>query len=184
MESSRSLPSESKVVIVGGGVIGTSVTYHLTKLGWKDIVLLEQGQLGGGTSWHAAWLVGRLRTSNSMTRINKYTVELYSQLQQETGHPIGWKQVGSLIVAKSEDRMIQLRRTMAMAELFGVEAHLISPQAALEKWPLLRVDDVSGAAWLPHDGKVIPKEVPVALAHGARSRGAKILENIRVVGIE
>src|SRR6266851_486278 len=170
------VPAESKVVIVGGGVIGTSVAYHLTKLGWKDVVLLEQGQLGGGTSWHAAGLVGRLRTSNSMTRINKYTVELYSQLQQETGHSVGWKQVGSLIVAKSEDRMIQLRRTMAMAELFGVEAHLISPQAAYEKWPLLRVDDVLGAAWLPQDGKVIPKEVALALVQGARTHGATVIE--------
>src|SRR5215831_13801325 len=178
------LPGESKVIIVGGGVIGTSVAYHLTKLGWKDVVLLEQGGLGGGTSWHAAGLVGRLRTSNSMTRINKYTVELYSQLHQETGHSVGWKQVGSLIVAKSEDRMIQLRRTMAMAELFGVEAHLVSPKAAEEKWPLLRVDDVLGAAWLPHDGKVIPKEVPVAMARGASARGAKIFENVRVLGIE
>jgi 4-methylaminobutanoate oxidase (formaldehyde-forming) len=178
------LPSESKVVIVGGGVIGTSVAYHLTKLGWKDVVLLEQGQLGGGTSWHAAGLVGRLRTSNSMTRINKYTVELYSQLEQETGHSVGWKQVGSLIVAKSEDRMIQLRRTMAMAELFGVEAHLISPKEALEKWPLLRVDDVLGSAWLPHDGKVIPKEVPIALARGAKSRGAQVFQNVRLLGIE
>ena len=184
MESNRSLPTESKVVIVGGGVIGTSVAYHLTKLGWKDVVLVEQGQLGGGTSWHAAGLVGRLRTSNSMTRINKYTVELYSQLQEETGHSVGWKRVGSLIVAKSEDRMIQLRRTMAMAELFGVEAHLISAQEAQERWPLLRVDDVLGAAWLPHDGKVIPKEVPIALARGARSRGAQIFENTRVLGIE
>ena len=120
MASSPSLPTDAKVVIVGGGVIGTSIAYHLTKLGWKDVVLLEQGKLGGGTSWHAAGLVGRLRTSNSMTRINKYTVELYSQLEQETGHSVGWKQVGSLIVAKSEDRMIQLQRTMAMAELFGV----------------------------------------------------------------
>ena len=183
-DSGRSLPAGAKVVIVGGGVIGTSVAYHLTKLGWKDVVLLEQGQLGGGTSWHAAGLVGRLRTSNSMTRINKYTVELYSQLEQETGHSVGWKQVGSLIVAKSEDRMIQLRRTMAMAELFGVEAHLISPQAAQEKWPLLRVDDVLGAAWLPHDGKVIPKEVPVALSRGAKARGAEVFENVRVLGIE
>src|SRR5215470_16440804 len=178
------LPGEAKVVIVGGGVIGTSVAYHLTKLGWKDVLLLEQGQLGGGTSWHAAGLVGRLRTSNSMTRINKYTVELYSQLLQETGHSVGWKQVGSLIVAKSEDRMIQLRRTMAMAELFGVEAHLISPKAAREKWPLLRVDDILGAAWLPHDGKVIPKEVPVALARGAKARGARIVENVRALAIE
>ena len=184
MDSGVSFPANAKVVIVGGGVIGTSVAYHLAKLGWKEVVLLEQGQLGGGTSWHAAGLVGRLRTSNSMTRINKYTVELYSQLEQETGHSVGWRQVGSLIVAKSEDRMIQLRRTMAMAELFGVEAHLISPQAAFDKWPLLRVDDVIGAAWLPHDGKVIPKEVPVALGIGARNRGVSIFENVRVLGIE
>ncbi|HTI72643.1 MAG TPA: FAD-dependent oxidoreductase [Candidatus Limnocylindria bacterium] len=184
MESIHSLPAEAKVVIVGGGVIGTSVAYHLTQMGWRDVVLLEQGQLGGGTSWHAAGLVGRLRTSNSMTRINKYTVELYSQLERETGHSVGWKQVGSLIVAKSEDRMIQLRRTMAMAELFGVEAHLISPSAAFDKWPLIRTDDLLGAAYLPHDGKVIPKEIPVALAIGARNRGALILENIRVLGIE
>src|SRR5678809_1328355 len=136
--SAGTLPAESKVVIVGGGVIGTSVAYHLTKLGWKGVVLLEQGQLGGGTSWHAAGLVGRLRTSSSMTRINKYTVELYSQLEQETGHSVGWKQVGSLIVGKSPERMVQLRRTMAMAELFGVEAQLISPESAFDKWPLLR----------------------------------------------
>lgn len=184
MASSQSLPSAAKVVVVGGGVIGTSVAYHLTQLGWTDVVLLEQGQLAGGTSWHAAGLVGRLRTSNSMTRINKYTAELYSQLEAETGHSVGWKQVGSLIVAKSEDRMIQLRRTMAMAELFGVEAHLISPEAAYEKWPLIRIDDVLGAAWLPSDGKVIPKEIPVALAKGAARRGAKILENVRVLSVE
>ncbi|MFO1498951.1 MAG: FAD-dependent oxidoreductase [Verrucomicrobiota bacterium] len=182
--SSSSLPSAAKVVVVGGGAVGASVAYHLTQLGWQDVVLLEQGQLGGGTSWHAAGLVGRLRTSNSMTRINKYTVDLYSQLEAETGHSVGWKQVGSLIVAKSEDRMIQLRRTMAMAELFGVEAHLISPRAALERWPLLRIDDVLGAAWLPHDGKVVPKEIPVALAKAAAKRGARIVENIRVLRVE
>ena len=184
MTLQNSLPSEAKVVIVGGGVIGTSVAYHLTLLGWKDVVLLEQNELAAGTTWHAAGLVGQLRTSNSMTRINKYTVELYSQLEELTGHSVGWKRVGSLILGKSEDRMIQLRRTMAMAELFGVEAHLINPEEALKKWPLLRVDDVLGAAWLPHDGKVIPREVPVALAKGARSRGATILEHIRVTSID
>src|SRR6187397_3309382 len=143
------LPAETKVVIVGGGVIGTSVAYHLTQLGWKDVVLLEQNTLGGGTTWHAAGLIGRLRTTNSMTKINKYSAELYASLEKETGHSVGWKQVGSLIVARSHERMQQLRRTMAMAELFGVEAHLIGSEAALEKWPLLRVDDILGAAWLP-----------------------------------
>src|SRR5262249_24743749 len=98
----------------------------------------------------------------------------------ETGHPVGWKQVGSLIVARSEERMIQLRRTTAMAELFGVEAHLISPAEAQEKWPLMRIDDLRGAAWLPHDGKAIPKEVVLALAKRAQAHGATIIENVRV----
>src|SRR5438094_6478794 len=177
------LPRETRVVIVGGGVMGCSIAYHLTKLGWKDVLLLEQSQLAGGTTWHAAGLVGRLRTTNSMTRINKYSVELYSSLEKETGHSIGWKQVGSLIVGRSKERMIQLQRTAAMSERFGVEVQLISPQIALEKWPLLRIDDLLGAAWLPHDGKVIPKEVAIALAKGAQSRGAEIVENLRVLDV-
>jgi len=178
------IPREAKVIIVGGGVVGCSVAYHLTKLGWKDVVLLEQNLLGGGTTWHAAGLVGRLRTTNSMTRINKYSVELYSGLEQETGHATGWKQVGSLIVARSPERMVQLQRTAAMSERFGVEVQLISPDIALEKWPLLRIDDVLGAAWLPDDGKVIPKEVAIALAKGAQARGATLLENIRVLNVQ
>src|SRR6266513_472641 len=176
-------PTETKIVIVGGGIVGCSVAYHLAKLGWKDVVLLEQNQLAGGTTWHAAGLVGRLRATNSMTKINKYSAELYAGLEKETGHPIGWKQVGSLIVAKSKERMTQLRRTAAMSEWFGVEVQLISPEAAGKKWPLLRVDDLIGAAWLPHDGKVIPKEVALALAKGARARGATVLENVRVLDV-
>src|SRR5438093_10118489 len=136
------LPSAAKVVIIGGGIAGASVAYHLTKFGWNDVVVLEQNQLAGGTTWHAAGLVGRLRTSNSLTKINKYSAELYAGLEQETGHSVGWKQVGSLIVAKSENRMIQLRRTAAMSEWFGVEVQMISAEAAKAKWPLLRIDDV------------------------------------------
>src|SRR5499426_3883687 len=123
-------PRDTKVVIVGGGIVGCSVAYHLAKLGWKEIVLLEQNQLAGGTTWHAAGLVGRLRTTNSMTKINKYSAELYASLEKETGHSVGWKQVGSLIVGKSEDRMIQLRRTKAMSEWFGVEVQMISGEEA------------------------------------------------------
>jgi 4-methylaminobutanoate oxidase (formaldehyde-forming) len=177
------LPTQTRVVIVGGGIIGCSIAYHLAKLGWKDVVLLEQNQLAGGTTWHAAGLVGRLRTTNSMTKINKYSAELYAGLERETGHSVGWKQVGSLIVARSEDRMTQLRRTAAMSEWFGVEVQLIGPEAAQEKWPLLRMDDVLGAAWLPHDGKVIPKEVAVALAKGAQANGATFVENARVLEV-
>src|SRR5213593_3084938 len=177
------LPSETKVIIVGGGIVGCSIAYHLTGLGWKDVVLLEQNQLAGCTTWHAAGLVGRLRTTNSMTKINKYSAELYAGLERETGHSVGWKQVGSLIVARSRDRMTQLRRTAAMSEWFGVEVQLIGSETAKEKWPLLRIDDLLGAAWLPHDGKVIPQEVAIALAKGAQSRGAKIIEHARVLDV-
>lgn len=179
----QAFPGQAKVVIVGGGIIGCSIAYHLTKFGWKDVVLLEQGQLAGGTTWHAAGLIGRLRTTNSMTKINKYSAELYASLEKETGHSVGWKQVGSLIVGRSQERMQQLHRTAAMAEWFGVEVQIISAKAALERWPLLRIDDVLGAAWLPHDGKLIPKEVTLALAKGAQNRGATILENTRTLEV-
>ncbi len=118
-----------------------------------------------------------------MTKINKYSAELYAGLERETGHSVGWKQVGSLIVARSKDRMTQLRRTAAMSEWFGVEVQLIGPETAKEKWPLLRIDDLLGAAWLPHDGKVVPREVAVALAKGAEAHGATVLENARVLEV-
>ncbi|MBI3415414.1 MAG: FAD-dependent oxidoreductase [Verrucomicrobia bacterium] len=177
------LPAETKVVIVGGGIVGCSLAYHLTKLGWRDVVLLEQNALAGGTTWHAAGLVGRLRTTNVLTKINKYSAELYAGLEKETGHPIGWKQVGSLILGQSETRMTQLHRTAAIAEWFGVEVQIIGPDEAKAKWPLIRHDDILGAAWLPHDGKVIPRETAVALAKGAQSRGAKVIENVRVLEV-
>ncbi|MBL9138438.1 MAG: FAD-dependent oxidoreductase [Verrucomicrobiales bacterium] len=175
--------TETKVVIIGGGVIGASLAYHLTLAGCRDVVLLEQNTLAGGTTWHAAGLVGRLRTSTSLTAINKYSAELYAALERETGHSVGWKQVGSLIVGRSADRMIQLRRTAAMAECFGVETHIIDPKEVRERWPLLRIDDIQGGAWLPHDGKVVPKEVVYALAKGAKSRGATFIEHARVIDV-
>ena len=178
------LPKETRVVIVGGGIVGCSVAYHLTRMGWRDVVLLEQNALAGGTTWHAAGLIGRLRPSDSLTRINKYSAELYASLEAETGHTTGWNQVGSLIVARSEERMTQLYRTVAMAELFGVEAHIISVDEAVEKWPLMHPAGLRGGVWLPHDGKVIPEETALALASGARSRGATILEHIGVDHVE
>ncbi|RIK32928.1 MAG: FAD-dependent oxidoreductase, partial [Chloroflexi bacterium] len=179
-----SLPTTARALIVGGGVVGCSVAYHLAKLGWREIVLLEQGKIGGGTTWHAAGLIGRLRTSNSMTVINKYTAELYARLEAETGVPTGWRKCGSLIVGRSSDRMIQLRRTAAVARVFGVEAELISPQRVQELWPLLRVDDIQGGVWLPDDGRVIPVQVALALAAGARQQGVQIVEGVRVMGLK
>jgi len=181
MTNNQQVPREARVVIVGGGVVGCSVAYHLAALGWRDIVLLEQGQIGGGTTWHAADLVGQLRASNSLTLINKYSVELYARLEAETGIPTGWRQVGSLIAGRSTERMTQLRRTVAMAGVFGVEASVLSPSEAGEKWPLMRTDDLQGAVWLPHDGKVRTVELTQSLARGATMRGAKIYEAIEVV---
>ena len=173
-------PERARVVIVGGGIAGCSVAYHLGQLGWRDVVLLEQAKLAGGTTWHAAGMVGQLRTSNSLTKINKYSVELYQRLEAETGVSTGWKEVGSLIVAQSAARMTQLRRTASMAERFGVEAQLISASKAGEYWPDLRTEDLLGGVWLPHDGKVNPEQTALALAAGARNHGIQIIEDTPV----
>ena len=174
MDTSSSIPISAQVVVVGGGIAGCSVAYHLAKLGFSDVVLLEQKALAGGTTWHAAGMVGRLRTSNSLTKINQYSAELYAGLEAETGHPTGWQQVGSLVVASSEERMTQLYRTAAMAEYLGVQADMIHADEAREKWPLIQTEDILGAVWLPGDGKVLPKETAIALAMGAQQRGARI----------
>ena len=176
----KSLPDRAHVVIVGGGVIGTSVAYHLTKLGVTDVVLLEQGQLSCGTTWHAAGLVGQLRASESATRLVQYSTQLYAELESEVGLSAGYKQCGGVTVARTEDRMIQLRRTAANAEAFQMECELLSPEQALEHYPVMRVDDLVGAIWLPGDGKANPTDLTFALAKGARMRGARIVEKVRV----
>jgi 4-methylaminobutanoate oxidase (formaldehyde-forming) len=179
----RTSPTRAQVVIIGGGVIGTSVAYHLTKLGHTDVVLLEQGQLSCGTTWHAAGLVGQLRASESGTRLVQYSTELYTELEDETGLTAGYKQCGGVTVARTEDRMIQLRRTAANAAAFDLECELLTPAMALEHYPVMRVDDLVGAIWLPADGKANPTDLTLALAKGARLRGARVMERTRVVGI-
>src|SRR6476660_3070906 len=179
----RGLPTRAQVVSVGGGVIGTSVAYPLTKLGYGDVVLLEQGQLSSGTTWHAAGLVGQLRASESGTRLVQYSTRLYAELESETGLSAGYKQCGGVTVARTEDRMIQLRRTAANAAAFELECELLTPEQALERWPVMRVDDLVGAIWLPADGKANPADLTQALAKGARQRGAKVVEHIRVLDI-
>jgi len=176
-------PARARAVIVGGGIVGCSVAYHLAKLGWKDVVLLEQGRLSGGTTWHAAGLVGQLRTHPAMTRLIRYSTELYAKLEAETGLSTGWKQCGSLTVARSDDRMTLLRRVAALAEGQGVAAELMTPQQAGEKWPVMRSDDLKGAVWLPGDGKANPTDITQALAKGARQNGVRILEKTRVTGL-
>ena len=179
----QEFPTQAQVVIIGGGIIGCSVAYHLTKLGWRDIVLLEQGQLSGGTTWHAAGLVGQLRSHANMTSLIRYSTQLYSELEAETGLATGWKNCGSLSVARSADRMTVLKRTAASARAQGVEIEVISPKEAQDLWPVMAIDDLAGAVWLPGDGKANPTDLTQSLAKGARSRGARIVERVRVTGI-
>jgi glycine cleavage system aminomethyltransferase T/glycine/D-amino acid oxidase-like deaminating enzyme len=177
------LPSRARVVVVGGGVVGASTAYHLTTLGWTDVLLVEQGTLSCGTTWHAAGLVGQLRASESGTRLVQYSGELYGRLEAETGLSTGYRQCGGVILARTEDRMTQLRRTAATAEAFGLECSMMTPAQASEHWPLIRVDDLLGAVWLPGDGRVDPTDLTLALARGARMRGARIFERTRVLDV-
>ncbi|CAN7664822.1 FAD-dependent oxidoreductase [Bosea sp. LjRoot90] len=179
-----SIPTQSRVVIIGGGIIGCSVAYHLTKLGWRDVLLLEQGRLSSGTTWHAAGLVGQLRSQSSMTRLIRYSTELYASLETETGLATGWKSCGSVSVARTPERMTQLRRTISAARAQGVEIEELSPKEAGDKWPVMRTDDLVGGVWLPGDGKANPADITQALARGARNGGAIVREGIRVTGIE
>ena len=176
------LPSRAQVVIIGGGVIGTSVAYHLTKLGWTDVLLLEQGSLSGGTTWHAAGLVGPLRATESGTRLVQYSAELYAALEAETGLATGYRPVGGVIVARTEDRMMALRRTAANAVAYDMECRMLSPDEAGELWPAMRTDDLLGGIWLAGDGKVNPTDLTQSLAKGARMGGATIRERVRVTG--
>ncbi len=180
---SPSLPNRAQIVIIGGGVIGTSVAYHLSKLGRTDVVLLEQGRLSSGTTWHAAGLVGQLRASESGTRLVLYSTQLYADLEAETGLTTGYRQCGGVTVARTPDRMTQLRRTAASAAAYNLDCELLSPDEAFERWPVMRTDDLVGAIWLPADGRANPTDLTMALAKGARQRGARIIEHVRVLDV-
>jgi 4-methylaminobutanoate oxidase (formaldehyde-forming) len=173
-------PKDAQVVVIGGGIMGCSVAYHLAQLGVKDVVLLEQGRLTSGTTWHAAGLVGQLRNHESMTRLIRYSTDLYARLEAETGLGTGWKQCGSLAVARTRDRMIQLKRTAAVARAYGVRCDVISAAEAGARYPIMETRDLQGAVWLPGDGKANPADLTLALAKGARNRGVTICEGVRV----
>ena len=181
---SGNFPTQARVVIIGGGIMGCSTAYHLIKHGWKDVVLLEQGRLSGGTTWHAAGLVGQLRGFQNLTRLIRYSTELYGKLESETGLATGWKQCGSLSVARTEERMTYLRRNAAMANSQGVACEELTPAQAGEKYPIMRTDDLVGAVWLPGDGKANPADITQALAKGARNGGVRIFEKTRVTSID
>lgn len=176
-------PSHARVVIIGGGVIGCSVAYHLTKLGWKDVVLLERKQLTSGTTWHAAGLIAQLRATANMTKLAKYSQELYGNLEEETGVATGFKRCGSITVALTEERREEILRQAAMARAFGVEVEEISPTEVKERYEHLNIDGVTGAVYLDKDGQGDPANIALALAKGARQRGAQVLERTKATRI-
>ena len=176
-------PTEARVVIVGGGVIGCSVAYHLVKLGWSDVVLLERKQLTSGTTWHAAGLVGQLRQSINMTRLARYTGELYRGLEAETGQATGYRQCGSLSLATTAGRMEELKRSASMAKVFGLPVHVVSPGELRSLYPLANLDDVIGGIHIPSDGYANAVDITQALAKGARTGGARIFQDVKVTSI-
>ena len=181
--SAKDLPSHASVVIVGGGIMGCSTLYHLAKMGVSDAVLLERNKLTSGTTWHSAAQVRALRHSRNLTRMIQYSVELYSQLERETGQSVGWIQKGSLSIATTEDRLVHIRRQEALAQAFGVATRSISAGEAKEIWPLMNADDVVGAVFSPDDGRVSPSDVCAALVKAAKTAGTSIFENTGVTGI-
>ncbi|MCX7565637.1 FAD-dependent oxidoreductase [Sulfitobacter sp. F26169L] len=177
------VPSHARVVIIGGGVIGCSVAYHLTKLGWKDVVLLERKQLTSGTTWHAAGLIAQLRATKNMTKLAKYSQELYGNLEAETGVATGFKRCGSITVALTDERREEIFRQAAMARAFGVDVEEISPTEVLRRYEHLNIEGVTGAVYLDKDGQGDPANIALALAKGARQRGAKVIERTAVTAI-
>jgi heterotetrameric sarcosine oxidase gamma subunit len=179
----KPLPDRARVVIIGGGVIGCSVAYHLTKLGCREVVLLERAQLTSGTTWHAAGLLTSLRDTETQTRLARYSQDLYRKLESETGQATGFIGCGSIQLAMTADKAQEMRRGLHMATCFGVEAHEITPKEVKDRWPLAEIGDLKAAFYFPNDGRVNPTDVTQALAKGARLGGAQIVENTPVTGI-
>ena len=177
------LPKEAGVVIIGGGVVGCSVAYHLAKLGWSDIVLLERKQLTCGTTWHAAGLIGQLRATQNLTMLAKYSAELYAGLEAETGVATGYRQVGSIGAALTNERLEEFKRGASMAKTFGLEVEVLGPDEIKKRYPLLETQDVVGGVYLAKDGQADPANIALALAKGARQRGVRIFEQANVSGV-
>ena len=177
------LPGRARVVIVGGGVIGCSIAYHLVKIGWQDVVLLERKQLTCGTTWHAAGLIGQLRDNQTLTKLAKYTAELYLELEKETGQATGYKVNGSLSIATTDGRFEDLKRRADMAKVFGLKVDVINARACQDYFPLMNIEDVIGGVFIPSDGQVNPIDITLGLAKGARMGGAEIFEDTLVTKV-
>jgi len=177
-------PTQARIVIIGGGIIGCSTAYHLVKLGWNDVVVLERAKLTSGSTWHAAGLVGQLRSSANITQLLKYSVELYDRLEAETGQATGWKRNGGLRLACNAERMTEIKRQATTAHSFGLEMELLTPAEAKKLWPIMDISDLVGAAFLPTDGQANPADIAQALAKGARAGGAQFIEDCPVASVE
>ena len=177
------LPNNAQAVIIGGGVGGCSIAYHLTQMGWKDIVVIERHELTSGSTFHSAGLVGQLRTSSSLTKMMRYSTNLYRNLKELTGIDPGWDEVGSLRIASSDARLEELKRVVGYSKAFGMPLEIISPKECLDLFPLMSLEDVKGGVYLPTDGQIDPTGLTNSLAAGAKSRGAKFMMNTRVTGI-
>ncbi len=177
------IPDRARAVIIGGGAVGCSVAYHLAKLGWRDVLLLERKRLTSGTTWHAAGLIGQLRSSRNMTRLAKYSADLYTALEGETGVATGFRQCGSISAALTAERREELFRSAAMARAFGVAVEELSPDEVAARYPHLKTEGVTGGVWLPADGQADPANIAYALAKGARQNGATIREGVKVTGL-
>lgn len=176
------LPNSSKIVVIGGGIIGCSTAYHLAHMG-LEVVLLERKKLTSGTTFHAAGLVGQLRTNANITQLLGYSVDLYNKLEKETGLGTGWKMNGGLRLACNQERWTEVQRQTTTAHSFGLEMDLLSPKEAQDLWPIMDIGDVVGAAFLPTDGQANPSDITQALAKGARSQGAIIIEEVEVLDL-
>ena len=177
---SSTFRNHAEVLIVGGGIAGVSVAYHLAKLGITDVILCERKQLTCGTTWHAAGLVTQLRATRNMTELAKYTGELFASLEQETGQATGFQQRGAIRTAMTEGRFEELKRGASMARSFGLPVEVLGPDEIKERWQPLNTEGIAGGLWLPKDGQVNPIDVTMALAKGARKDGVTILENMKV----
>lgn len=179
----RALPSQARVVVIGGGIIGCSIAYHLTKLGWRDVVVLERGTLTCGTTWHAAGLVMQLRANYTMTQLSRYGTDLYERLEAETGQATGFKRNGSILLARTPERFTEIKRMASLGRCFGVEANVVTPAEVRDLWPLLDPARLVGGVFIPGDGQTNPTDTTTALAKGARAGGAKFIERTKVTGI-
>ena len=177
---SKPLPKSSKVVVIGGGVAGCSVAYHLAKFGWKDTILLERDQLTSGTTWHAAGLVGQLGATATITKLRKYSLNLYKELEKKTELSTGLKQNGAITVASSKTRLQELLRQATSAQLFNVNVEVLDKQQVKNLYPVINDQDILGGVYMPEDGQADPVGVTNVLAKAAKMEGAQIFEKTPV----